>query len=95
MKTWFKYHVFFGSMMTLLLVYHTNFFNARSVNGKFAFYSIMIVAASGVVGRYLLRRAFVTKFWFDLFRHWHVAHIPVIYSALFFVLVHVYAVHIY
>jgi hypothetical protein len=95
MRTWFKFHVFFGFTMTALLVYHTNFFNARSMNGKVAFYSIMIVATSGVVGRYLLRRAHKTRFWFDLFRHWHIAHIPVIYMALITVLVHVYAIHIY
>jgi hypothetical protein len=95
MSTWFKAHVILGFAMTLLLIYHTNFFNARSVNGKFAFYSILAVVASGVVGRYILRRVHKHKFWADLFKHWHVAHVPVIYMALLFVLVHIYAVHVY
>lgn len=95
MKQWFSAHVFFGSLLTALLVFHTNFFNARSLNGRIAFYSILVVVASGFVGRYILRRIQGNKFWANIFSYWHIAHVPIIYSALIFVLVHVYAVHVY
>lgn len=95
MRTWFNAHVILGSAMAVLLVYHTNFFNVKSLNGIFAFYCIMIVVASGIVGRYLLRLVHKNKFWADMFHHWHIAHVPVIYASLVFVLIHVYAVHVY
>lgn len=95
MRQWFDVHVVLGSAMALLLVYHTNFLHVRSINGKFAFYSILVVVVSGVFGRYLLRHLHKSKFWHDSFNLWHVGHVPVIYMALLFVLVHVYAIHVY
>jgi hypothetical protein len=95
MSTWFNAHVVLGTAMTFLLIYHTNFFHTHSLNGTFAFYSIVAVVASGFVGRYILRRVHNHKFWADLFKHWHVAHVPVIYMSLVLVLIHVYAIHVY
>jgi uncharacterized membrane-anchored protein len=95
MSDWFKVHVIFGSILTLLLAFHTQFFHARSINGKFAFYSILIVSVSGLAGRFLLRRSKSGTFWAKVFSYWHVAHVPVIYSALIFVLIHIYAIHRY
>jgi hypothetical protein len=95
MRQWFDAHVVLGSVMMLLLVYHTNFLSVRSLNGKFAFYSILLVVISGIFGRYLQQYLRKSKIWHDSFNLWPVGHVPVIYMALLFVLVHVYAIHIY
>lgn len=95
MKDWFSIHVVLGTTFALLLSFHTNFFHLQSLNGKFAFYSILVVILSGIVGRYLLRRVHGNELLAKIFRQWHVAHVPVIYMALLFVLVHIYAIHVY
>jgi hypothetical protein len=95
MRQWFDAHVVLGSAMMLLLVYHTNFLQVRSINGKFAFYSILVVVISGTFGRYLMKYLYKSRYWHDSFTFWHVGHVPVIYASLLFVLIHIYSVHVY
>jgi hypothetical protein len=56
---------------------------------------MLIVVSSGVVGRFLLRRAKPGTVWQKAFGHWHVFHIPLLYILVGSVLAHIYAVHAY
>jgi hypothetical protein len=51
-KFWFRFHMLCGVLAPTAIIFHSNF-QLGSINGKVAFWSMMIVASSGVVGRYL------------------------------------------
>lgn len=52
---WFRWHMVFGCLGPTLVVVHARF-DARSANGLMALASMLVVAASGIVGRYLYAR---------------------------------------
>jgi hypothetical protein len=52
---WFRWHMVFGCLGPTLIVVHAQF-DARSANGFMALASMLVVAASGIVGRYLYGR---------------------------------------
>lgn len=52
---WFRWHMVFGCLGPALIVVHARF-DARSANGFMALASMLVVAASGIVGRYLYAR---------------------------------------
>lgn len=52
---WFRWHMVFGCLGPAIIVVHANF-GAQSLNGLMALTSILIVAGSGVVGRFLYVR---------------------------------------
>ena len=52
---WFRWHMVFGCLGPTLVVVHARF-DARSANGFMALVSMLVVAASGIVGRYLYAR---------------------------------------
>lgn len=54
-KHWFRIHMIFGLVGPLLVLYHCNF-SADAINSKVALYSMLAVAGSGVVGRYIYAR---------------------------------------
>jgi hypothetical protein len=54
-RVWFWLHVFLGVLGPLLILLHSNF-HTRSMNAAFALYSMVIVAGSGVVGRFIFQR---------------------------------------
>lgn len=54
-RVWFWLHVFLGVLGPLLILLHSNF-HARSLNAAVALYSMLIVAGSGVVGRFIFQR---------------------------------------
>lgn len=49
---WFRMHMWLGVIGPVLVVFHANF-KLGSVNSNVAFFAMLIVALSGVVGRYL------------------------------------------
>ncbi|MDJ0926532.1 MAG: transcriptional regulator [Gammaproteobacteria bacterium] len=51
-KYWFRIHMMLGIVGPLLILYHCNF-NVGSLNSQVALYCTLLVAASGIVGRYL------------------------------------------
>lgn len=51
-KYWFKMHMLFGVLGPVAILYHANF-GLGSVNSNIAIFSMIIVASSGLVGRYL------------------------------------------
>jgi len=51
-KYWFKLHMLFGVLGPVAILFHANF-SLGSTNSNVAFFSMVIVATSGLVGRYL------------------------------------------
>ncbi len=51
-RHWFRVHMQFGIIGPVLILYHCNF-DLGDLNSKVALYSTLLVAGSGVLGRYL------------------------------------------
>jgi hypothetical protein len=51
-KYWFRAHMMFGVVGPVIILYHCNF-QIGSLNSQVALYCTLLVAASGIVGRYL------------------------------------------
>ncbi len=54
-KFWFRFHMFLGVAGPVLIILHSGY-RLGSLNGSVAFFSMLIVAGSGLIGRYLYRR---------------------------------------
>lgn len=54
MTAWFRYHIFAGITGPLLILFHSTF-HVGSMNGAAALYSMLLVALSGVIGRFIYR----------------------------------------
>lgn len=54
MPSWFNYHMIVGIGGPLLVVYHSTF-RTGSMNGAVVLYTTLIVAISGVIGRFVYR----------------------------------------
>ena len=52
MRRWLQIHIFFGIAGPMLVMLHTTF-HLGSLNGTIAFFSMLLVYLSGIVGRYL------------------------------------------
>ena len=50
--SWFRVHMIFGILGPTLIILHTNY-NLGSLNSRLALFTMLIVVASGVIGRYL------------------------------------------
>jgi len=51
-KFWFRFHMMCGVLAPTAILFHANF-HLGSLNSRVAFWSMMVVAASGLIGRYL------------------------------------------
>ena len=60
-KYWFQIHMLFGVIGPVLIIFHSNF-GLGSTNSNLALFSMLLVASSGLVGRY-----FYTKIHFGLY----------------------------
>lgn len=54
-KFWFRLHMILGALGPTLVIYHTGY-RLGSLNSQVAFFCMVIVASSGLIGRYLYRR---------------------------------------
>lgn len=54
MESWFKFHMVAGITGPLLVLFHSTF-KTGSLNGAMALYAMLLVAISGVVGRFIYR----------------------------------------
>lgn len=52
MRRWLQIHIFFGITGPILVMLHTTF-QLGSLNGTIAFFSMLLVYLSGIIGRYL------------------------------------------
>lgn len=55
LRFWFRFHMIAGLLGPLLVLFHSTF-HVRSLNAAVALASMSLVAASGLVGRFLYRR---------------------------------------
>lgn len=62
-RFWFRTHMIFGIVGPVLILYHSNF-HLGSTNSNLALFCMLIVAGSGLIGRY-----FYTKIHFGLYGH--------------------------
>lgn len=54
MESWFKFHMVAGITGPLLVLFHSTF-KTGSLNGAMALYAMLLVAFSGVIGRFIYR----------------------------------------
>jgi hypothetical protein len=54
-RFWFRFHMILGVLGPVLIIYHSNY-RLGSLNSRVALISMLIVACSGLIGRYLYRR---------------------------------------
>jgi len=54
METWFRYHMLLGIGGPVLVLFHSTF-RIGSMNARIALYAMILVASSGIVGRFLYR----------------------------------------
>lgn len=54
MQAWFRFHQVAGIVGPLLVLFHSTF-RIGSMNGRVALYAMLLVALSGVIGRFLYR----------------------------------------
>jgi hypothetical protein len=57
MAGWFRYHMIAGICGPLLVLFHSTF-NIGSMNGRIALYAMLLVAGSGIVGRFIYRHVY-------------------------------------
>ncbi len=55
LRYWFMLHMIFGIGGPVLVLFHSTF-HVRSLNAGVALYSMLLVAASGIVGRFIYKR---------------------------------------
>lgn len=54
MESWFRYHMFIGIAAPALILFHSTF-RIGSMNGRIALYAMLLVALSGLAGRFIYR----------------------------------------
>ncbi len=54
-RYWFMVHMIFGIGGPVLVIFHSTF-HVRSLNAAVAFYSMLLVASSGIIGRFIYKR---------------------------------------
>lgn len=55
MEGWFRYHMFMGIAGPVLVLFHSTF-RIGAMNSRIALYSMLLVALSGIIGRFVYRR---------------------------------------
>ena len=55
LKHWFRIHMMLGVIGPILVIFHTTF-HLHSINASVAFYCMLLVAGSGLVGRFVYTR---------------------------------------
>ncbi len=54
-QAWFRLHMIFGVVGPVLVIFHSNF-RLGSLNSSVAFFSMLLVAGSGLIGRYFYNK---------------------------------------
>lgn len=63
LKPWFTFHMFLGLVGPIIILFHANF-RLGSTNSNVAMFAMLLIVASGLVGRYLYRHINI-----DLLKH--------------------------
>jgi hypothetical protein len=97
---WFRLHMTLGLIGPTLILFHANF-RLGSLNSNVAMFAMLLVAASGIVGRYLYRKILAAKkaaafaFYERLFGLWHALHLPLFIILVLAAGLHVLTAHLY
>lgn len=93
---WYNAHILLGLFGAVGVVIHARF-AWGSINSSFALATAVLVAASGLVARYLLgpARRSGNRLVLALVERWHYLHVPPLMVLVPAVLVHVYMAHAY
>jgi hypothetical protein len=93
---WYNVHILLGLFGAVGVVIHARF-AWGSINSSFALATAVLVAASGLVARYLLgpARRSGNRLVLALVERWHYLHVPPLMVLAPAVLVHVYMAHAY
>ena len=90
LNRWFNWHMFLGLFGPILILYHCGY-RLGADNSNMALWSMITVAVSGVIGRYLHNREQFKR----LFGIWHVAHLPFVFVLIITAIIHILAVNLY
>ena len=94
-RQWFRIHVIIGLLTPIAVLFHTKV-HLGSINGMTAVFAMSVVVLSGIVGRFLLRRAIkYGSEWLTWYARWHILHVPLLYLLAISVIAHIIAVHAY
>ena len=93
MTGWMYVHQYFGILGPLLIVAHSAF-TFLSFNAIVAFFTMVVLVISGFIGRWI-QVNIEKRGYKELFKHWHVLHIPLVFIFVTTVIVHIIAVHMY
>ena len=97
---WFRLHMALGLIGPTLILFHANF-RLGSLNSNVAMFAMLLVAASGIVGRCLYRKILAAKkpavfaFYERLFGLWHALHLPLFIILVLAAGLHVLTAHLY
>jgi len=87
---WFNLHMLLGIFGPIAILYHSGY-HLGATNSNMALWSMLIVFASGFVGRFLYNKVG----WERPFKWWHIAHIPFVGMLILAGLVHIIASFFY
>jgi len=81
---WFSIHMFLGIYGPIAILYHCGY-HLGATNSNMALWSMLIVFASGFVGKFMYNRVG----WERPFKWWHVAHLPFVGMLIMAAVIHV------
>lgn len=90
LSRWFNAHIFLGLYGPVLILYHCGY-SLGAFNSNIALWSMITVAISGVIGRFLYNRPQFKR----AFGIWHIAHLPFVFMLAVAAVIHIVAVNIY
>jgi hypothetical protein len=93
LRGWLGVHMMLGILGPVAILFHANF-RLGSTNSSVALACMLVVAASGVVGRVIYPRIH-QAFYARLFALWHAFHLPLCVLLFGAAIVHVIAAHMY
>jgi hypothetical protein len=100
-RTWFQWHILLGTTAPVLILMHCGF-RLGATNSNIALFAMLLVAASGLLGRFLdskLRQIKATRgnsvVYQRLCTVWHIVHVPLFLILIVATVLHVVAVHLY
>jgi O-antigen/teichoic acid export membrane protein len=86
LSKWFNFHMVMGIYGPIAILYHCGY-HLGATNSNMALWSMLVVFASGFVGKFLYQRTG----WEIPFKWWHVAHLPFVGMLVLAAVIHIIA----
>jgi hypothetical protein len=94
LRSWLGVHMMLGILGPVAILFHANF-RLGSTNSSVALACMLVVAASGVIGRIIYPKIHHDAFYARVFALWHAFHLPLCVLLFGAAIVHVIAAHMY